>query len=140
MRNRRWGRGRGREAERRGSWGETSDTLSLCSPGIQHELRLLQRTPWCSSRWSPSRRSWSRWRSPRRGGKPAAGSEPAAHWLNSTHNFRGQLQMLCRENLPHLAKLPEALMKAEVRVSSFSLPCHRLSTCFSLDERYRHLP
>lgn len=106
----RWGVG--------GRGGRTSDGISAPSrersPGIQSEFRLLQRTPWISSRWSPSRRSWSRWRSPRWAGTPAAEPGPAAHWLNRTQSWRSGPDALRGRNLPQPAKPSQALMKAPV--------------------------
>lgn len=113
------GRQRGRTC------GRTSDTSCLCSPGIQSELHLLQHTPWCSSRWIPSRRSWNRWHSPQWAGKPAAGSGPAAHWLNRTHSIGGQPQVMSRgqtfHTLPNLPKLWQKLNSAQ---SPFLGPLH----------------
>lgn len=58
------------------------------SPGIRSESRPHQHTPWSSSPWGPSRRSRSRWHSPRWAGRPAAGSETPAHWLNGMSHWK----------------------------------------------------
>lgn len=127
----------------RGTWGGTSDSSYTCSPDILSELHLLQRTPWCSSQWSPSRSCWNRWHRPRRAGTPAAGSGPAGHWLNRTHIIGDQPQMLSRGRTFHtLPNLPKPCGKLNSRqVPSLSAHClSEVISFLSLYGIYRPLP